>query len=930
MLRVPGTHKEDNVAQTKKSTSKNKTAGKKSGTKTAKKSTAKAQTAKKSQTQSKSRTASSASEPIVSPQIKRDLIVLAGLAVCLLLFISCFGIAGSAGRVLGSIQKGLFGVLSYIFAPFIFLLVCFAASNGANARTIVRVIVLCVMFAAVCGIIALLVLDYTDTMTLSDYYAGGVSGTLYGAVGGALMLVLMPAFGLAGSYVILAVIVLAGLIYVTQISFVTPIEEGGKKVRDTAQQDIVRRREDHARKAEEKKQLRAENKVHGVLINTEIQDTADTGTASVPGPVPQPQPASGPAVKFRTEPEPRPETIDGEAVREDPITNGYVPYTEEETGTENVYDEAGGAASPFEDEEPVICASRYTGTLREFESMDTEEVFIEDGTDSVPADLNAEKAGPAKKQPAMDETRVVTASGKQINADRDLSALSGARPQTEVKKSSGANASSPAQESTEPRPYKKPPASLLKQPRRKAANRDAELKETAEKLKKTLGDFGVGVTITDISCGPAVTRYELTPDQGVKVSRIVSLTDDIKLSLAAADIRIEAPIPGKSAVGIEVPNRENTTVYLRELIESEEFKKYPSALAFAVGRDIGGNIIVADIARMPHLLIAGATGSGKSVCINTIVMSLIYKADPDEVKLIMIDPKVVELSVYNGIPHLLHEVVTDPKKAAGILNWAVAEMTTRYKRFADLNVRDIKGFNEKLKKEKVGDAGDPMPHIVIIVDELSDLMMVAPGDVEDAICRLAQMARAAGIHLVLATQRPSVNVITGLIKANVPSRIAFAVSSGVDSRTIIDMNGAEKLLGRGDMLFYPSGYQKPVRVQGAFVSDEEVQRVVSYISQQGAVSYRSDIDETMVRQGSSQDHEQYRDEYFADAARFILNNDRATIGSLQRAFRIGFNRAARIMDQLAEAGIVSADNGTKAREILMTKAQLETYLEENS
>ncbi|MCD7993442.1 MAG: DNA translocase FtsK, partial [Clostridia bacterium] len=388
--------------------------------------------------------------------------------------------------------------------------------------------------------------------------------------------------------------------------------------------------------------------------------------------------------------------------------------------------------------------------------------------------------------------------------------------------------------------YVFPPTSLLKKEAKNAGSFSGdEYKATAIKLQQTLHNFGVGVTVTNISCGPAVTRYELLPEQGVKVSKIVGLTDDIKLSLAAADIRIEAPIPGKSAVGIEVPNKENNMVYLRELLEAESFKNHKSRLAFAVGKDIGGQVVVTDIGKMPHLLIAGATGSGKSVCINTLIMSIIFKSKPEDVKLIMVDPKVVELSVYNGIPHLLIPVVTDPKKASGALNWAVAEMTDRYKKFAECNVRDLKGYNERVEKIKdIEDDKKPakMPQIVIIIDELADLMMVAPGEVEDAICRLAQLARAAGIHLVIATQRPSVNVITGLIKANVPSRIAFAVSSGVDSRTIIDMNGAEKLLGKGDMLFYPAGFPKPQRVQGAFVSDEEVGRVVEFLTEQGMVA----------------------------------------------------------------------------------------------
>jgi len=489
--------------------------------------------------------------------------------------------------------------------------------------------------------------------------------------------------------------------------------------------------------------------------------------------------------------------------------------------------------------------------------------------------------------------------------------------------------------------YKFPPISLLTKGKKGGGDSDAHLRETAQKLQQTLQTFGVNVTVTNVSCGPSVTRYELQPEMGVKVSKIVGLADDIKLNLAAADIRIEAPIPGKAAVGIEVPNHENSAVMLRDLLESEEFRSSQSKISFAAGRDIAGKAVVADIAKMPHLLVAGATGSGKSVCINTLIMSILYEAGPDEVKLVMIDPKVVELSVYNGIPHLMIPVVTDPKKAAGALNWAVAEMEKRYKLFAEYNVRDLKGYNEKINDmDGIGEGLKPekMPQIVIIVDELADLMMVAPGEVEGAICRLAQLARAAGLHLVLATQRPSVNVITGLIKANMPSRIAFSVSSGVDSRTIIDMNGAEKLLGKGDMLFYPAGYQKPVRVQGSFVSDKEVQAVVDYlVKNNGNVSYSEEVEEhvnssvsgagsVMIGGDSAGDD---RDAYFAEAGKFIIEKEKASIGMLQRVFKIGFNRAARIMDQLSEAGVVGGEEGTKPRKVLMTLEEFEQYMEEH-
>lgn len=487
------------------------------------------------------------------------------------------------------------------------------------------------------------------------------------------------------------------------------------------------------------------------------------------------------------------------------------------------------------------------------------------------------------------------------------------------------------------RQYETPPLSLLdKGSGGQRGDSDAHLRETAIKLQQTLHNFGVDVTVTNVSCGPTVTRYELQPEQGVKVSRIVSLADDIKLNLAAADIRIEAPIPGKAAVGIEVPNKTNSSVTLRSLLESSAFRRFPSKLAFAVGKDIAGQPVITDIAKMPHLLIAGATGSGKSVCINTLIMSILYKASPDEVKLIMIDPKVVELSVYNGIPHLYIPVVTDPKKAAGALNWAVSEMTDRYNRFAEYNVRDLAGYNAKIQKAGVAEGEESpkaLPQIVIIVDELADLMMVAPGEVEDAICRLAQLARAAGLHLIIATQRPSVNVITGLIKANMPSRIALAVASGVDSRTILDMNGAEKLLGKGDMLFYPQGYQKPARVQGAYVSDDEIVKVVQFLSEHsGEQAYDPEIEKkinsTAAQTAGGPSAGEERDAYFADAGRFIIEKDKASIGMLQRAFRIGFNRAARIMEQLSEAGVVGEEEGTKPRKILMSMEQFENYLEE--
>ena len=445
--------------------------------------------------------------------------------------------------------------------------------------------------------------------------------------------------------------------------------------------------------------------------------------------------------------------------------------------------------------------------------------------------------------------------------------------------------------------------------------------EGAKKLEETLNSFGVSAKVINVTRGPTVTRYELQPSAGVKVSKIVNLSDDIALNLAAPGIRIEAPIPGKAAIGIEVPNKETNMVRLRDVLESKEFVQHPSKLSIALGKDISGESIIVDIAKMPHLLIAGATGSGKSVCINSLIVSILYKASPDEVKLLLIDPKVVELGVYNGIPHLLIPVVTEPKKASGALNWAVQEMVNRYKLFADKAVRDINGYNDLM--QRTGES-PIMPQIVIVIDELSDLMMAAPNDVEDAICRLAQMARAAGMHLVIATQRPSVDVITGVIKANIPSRISFAVSSQIDSRTILDMAGAEKLLGRGDMLLHPTGRNKPLRVQGANITDSEVEKVVEFVKTQGDAIYDDDIIEEINNDNSKlNDEDDDHDELLPNAIEMVVEAGQASVSLIQRKFRVGYARAARIVDQMEARGIVGGFEGSKPRQVLISKQQLQ-------
>lgn len=882
---------------------------------------------KKASTSRKGKNSKNAKEEKLEPAIKKELVILLSLAVCLLLFCSNLHWCGSFGESLYQIMRGLFGILAYVFPVYLFFIICFLLSNQGSGRAVIRVLVSMIVFVVICGITSLLAMkEFDGALALKDYYAQAMDTINGGLFGGLCLKLLYPGFGLVGSYVILIILAAAGIVITTEKSILRPIQKSSRKVYDTARDDMIRRHEIHAAKAEEKKKYRADRKIRGVSMDTSV----------------------------------------GGGEKEEPVSEaaGANVFTGEIHGmvgeeTETVY---------IDEEVQPLHAAKVEQTLTELNALDTNEKNLEFGRQpemgeekesEAADDFGAEPEKDIEESGDGDIRRIVTAGGKIIEVEEDPTEED---PITAKRKAAGKETSDsifresgsarggsgsvrftdtketkaavsqpvkPAEKKKPPRPYVKPPMNLLKQGSKKIKNRDAELRETAVKLQQTLQNFGVGVTVTNISCGPSVTRYELTPEQGVKVSRIVSLTDDIKLNLAAADVRIEAPIPGKSAVGIEVPNQENMTVFLRDVIESEEFKKHPSKLAFAVGRDIAGQTVVTDLSRMPHLLIAGATGSGKSVCINTLIMSILYKAEPSEVKLIMIDPKVVELSVYNGIPHLMIPVVTDPKKAAGALNWAVAEMTDRYKKFAEHNVRDLKGYNEKIKEEaEEGEETVTLPQLVIIVDELSDLMMVAPGEVEDAICRLAQMARAAGIHLVLATQRPSVNVITGLIKANVPSRIAFSVSSGVDSRTIIDMNGAEKLLGKGDMLFYPSGYQKPVRVQGAFVSDEEVSKVVKYLNERTDSDYSQEIENRLNASSASEGgNGGERDIYFADAGRFIVEKEKASIGMIQRAFKVGFNRAARIMDQLADAGVVGEEEGTKPRRVLMTMEEFNEFLD---
>ena len=798
--------------------------------------------------------------------LKDEIIILSALASGILLLIRIFGIGGFVGDAVSSVLFGLFGTIAYIIPILLFIGIAFVISNKGNSIAYIKTAAGAGFTLMVCTLFQLIMNEYTAGTRLFSYYKiSSMHKDGGGLLGGIVVSALCPAIGVIGTYVIVIILCIICLVIITEKSFIRGVKKGSEKAYSSAKQDAKKRKE----QAELRREKRAQEREQKAA---EKERKRKDNTVS--------------GVSFDT-------TL----VKKSPEMREITP-------PEDVPD-------LFAEEIP---------------SYDGREAEV--SKNIVPDDITINRAQPIMEEEApipepVPEKRKTKESKKQVETAT-------ANVEQEIKKS----------EEKRAKEYVFPPLSLLKHGKKSGGDSDAHLRQTAMKLQQTLQNFNVNVTVTNVSCGPSVTRYELQPEQGVKVSKIVGLADDIKLNLAAADIRIEAPIPGKAAVGIEVPNKENTAVMLRDLLETDEFQNHESKIAFAAGRDIAGKVVVADIMKMPHVLIAGATGSGKSVCINTLIMSILYKADPKDVKLIMIDPKVVELSVYNGIPHLMIPVVTDPKKAAGALNWAVAEMMKRYDLFAQYNVRDLKGYNAKVETvEAIEEEGKPekLPQIVIIVDELADLMMVAPGEVEESICRLAQLARAAGIHLVLATQRPSVNVITGLIKANMPSRIAFSVSSGVDSRTIIDMNGAEKLLGKGDMLFYPAGYQKPARVQGAFVSDKEVQAVVDFLVKNSeSVQYNEEItnhvNSASVAAGgtvSGNSGADDRDAYFVDAGKFIIEKDKASIGMLQRVFKIGFNRAARIMDQLAEAGVVGEEEGTKPRKVLMSMEQFEQYIEEH-
>ncbi len=868
------------------------------------------------------------------------LIVLFVLMV--IVFLCNFGIIGPIGNTISGILFGLFGLPAYVVPVVLFVAVTFWYANTGNrhaVRKLISGVILFFMIGVICDLFAQNASNLQEYDLKTIYTNCQTNRNGGGVISGSLTYFLYKYLEFVGTILVVVLCAAVSFILMTEKSLLTGVKDGGSRMLEKGREDSERRKEyaeqrrlqneenrikkdeERARREEERRIREEERKVKEEERQNEKRLIAEEKEAE-------------------------------KILRMDKKVTGVVmdttiPKKENVRRRDDIHE-------IMYNEEDVLPVTQEAALKEEF---DFDKIRIRSAHQLSIQEVEEEQEvsfEPKQKVSDADHIRIhsentpkpVLTSTTPLPTPTEERKRPVARPAQEsgANKSVSENGLIKEIEKTEKKPPQKyifPPLSRLQKGSASAGDNTQELKETAMRLQQTLNTFGVKVTITDISQGPSVTRYEMQPEQGVKVSKIVGLSDDIKLNLAATDIRIEAPIPGKAAIGIEVPNKENMAVALRDLFETKEFKEFPSNIAFAVGKDIAGQVVVADIAKMPHMLIAGATGSGKSVCINTLIMSILYKAHPDDVKLIMVDPKVVELSVYNGIPHLLIPVVTDPKKASAALHWAVSEMTERYKKFADFNVRDLKGYNKKLEtmlENGEEDVPAKMPQIVIIVDELADLMMVAPGEVEEAICRLAQLARACGIHLIIATQRPSVDVITGLIKANMPSRVAFSVSSGVDSRTILDMNGAEKLLGKGDMLFYPQGYAKPARIQGAFVSDKEVSDVVDFLKNQAiGNTYAEDVETQIKNIGNSAGSGASAggtsggnglDDYFADAGRFIIEKDKASIGMLQRAFKIGFNRAARIMDQLCDYGVVGEEVGTKPRNVLMSMEQFEQLLEE--
>ena len=971
------------------------------------------------------------------------LFIILGLAI--LMFLGTCGLLGSFGKIIRGVLVGIWGMVGYVFPFAFFFTSAYFISNKWERITKIKLISTTILLCVLSCIAQLIFAKDVPINKLTDYYTKKAKNG--GFIGGVSTHFLCKYLGMAGTVVILIVVLIICIVLLTDRSILTSVKEGSKLIKDDHERNVryrkersevmneerrareeerwIRRRERYNEKAERKDEKRAaaleaarkknlERHAQNVermnfnasnlrlnaqqpqiseVDTTDIVDytateqeivrtrepesifygnstdyistleAAEQETAQSVAQIMENTSGIMGATKLHKE------SYDGEITE---ITGVYSGQQDEEfiefynnlstshkitvTPVEDVRKKEAYERDLYveEDEDVTSIAEDYSDvfTLRRHSRANSHAIIQNDSFCS--------NTGLATESDGFDEdfskVEMYESRTESYAEDDDYEEVVAQRP-TQLRTAVDLH-----EENAKPAPssqvvsqgqrikakkngkYKIPPVTLLDEVQKNNASQNAanELNEMGAELKEVLKTFGLDVAIIGASRGPAVTRFEIQMPMGVSVKKITGLSDDIMMSLGAKDIRIEAPIPGKKAVGIEIPNKESTMVHFRELMDSKAYKNFDSKVAFGVGKDLSGDIVVADIAKMPHLLIAGATGSGKSVCINTLIMSVLFKAKPDEVKFIMIDPKKVELSVYNGLPHLLIPVVTEAKKASAALAWAVNEMTVRYQKFSEIGVRDMKGYNSKIQSspQYAGSAEyEYMPQIVIVVDELADLMMVAAKEVEESICRLAQLARAAGIYLILATQRPSVDVITGLIKANMPSRIAFSVSSGTDSRTILDSNGAERLLGNGDMLFFPRGFNKPSRVQGAFVSDDEVERVVEFINGQ---SSGEEYDEkalaainaggtaTAGGSGGLVDPNNAFDELFVVAGHAAIESGKASIGMLQRKFRIGFNRAARIMDQLCDEGVVGPEEGTKPRKILLTMEQFNQLLEEKN
>ncbi len=875
----------------------------------------------------------------------KEIVLWGSLVLCILLCISNFGFGGVVGNAIADFLFGVFGIIQFILPFMVAFSAFFIISNYGNKVAIAKVVAGSILLIFISVFVELILHGQDVLGPLATFESSKESHTGGGLIGGSIVFAIYDSFGLFGAYLIDVIVMIVSVIIIIERFAFDRVQQSSRYHADRAaakrrarrERQLLEREANQTRfnsdrqaiidKINEEKALemaqmaqkdgsRSERKHTGITSNTTlIPDYAETLNSN----------DGVNEIRFNM----------AEGENEIEVTNTSrhrLRSGEKKSKSTHAFKNKAPVEEPIIDTKPEYNEVQRDITIN---TPTTPVIKTPEPVISTPS--------PAEQSSAVSDLMEQTAAENPQPSETIRKAKASVSSKEEIENSSDSLRASIESDKKKPKkPYKFPPLNLLKDAKKGGGDSKEYLQEMAGKLQRTLGNFGVQANVTEVTLGPSVTRYELEIAEGTRVSKVVNLSDDIKLNMAVTDVRIEAPIPGKSAIGIEVPNKEKSMVAFKELVASKEFKNAKSKISFCVGKDISGSVIVGNIEKMPHLLIAGATGSGKSVCINTMIMSILYHANPDEVKMIMVDPKMVELSVYNGIPHLLLPVITDAKKAAGALHWAVKEMTDRYELLAAAGVRNIEGFNEKVDSDSLPEEIPEekrvrMSQLVIILDEVADLMMVAAADVEDSIVRLAQLARAAGIHLIIATQKPTVNVITGLIKANVPSRIAFSVSSGTDSRVILDMNGAEDLLGNGDMLYAPQNLSKPIRVQGAFVSDDEVAAVVDFLKNNNEASdYNSDI-ETQIQNSEtgsgsvsiSGEPDNSRDQLFNDAGRLVIENQKGSIGYLQRNFRIGFNRAARIMDQLAEAGVVGPEMGTKPREIRMSISEFEELINAN-